>query len=337
MTPPRPPVGLVLGSELAPEHLATAARRAEEQGFRELWLAEDYFLTGGVAGAAMALAATTEVPVGLGVVSAVTRHPALLAMEIATLARAHPGRVRPAIGLGVPGWLDQMGVRPPSPLTAVREAVAAVRALLEGDTLDGTRGPFHFDGVRLAYPPAERLPIATGVAGPRMLELSGEVADATLLSVLVGPDYVRWARERIRAGAERAGRDPAAHRVTAFAIYGVDEDGAAAKRAVRETAAFYLAAGGPNAITDAAGISDDLAALIARGGAAAVAQDAPDAWFDDLTVAGTPDQVTAGIDRLLDAGADRVALFPVPSDTIDRQGELTARAVLPRLRSRDDA
>jgi 5,10-methylenetetrahydromethanopterin reductase len=331
VTVTRPPIGLVLGSELPPEHLAAAAERAEDQGFDELWIAEDLFLTGGVSGAALALGATSHLPVGIGVVSAVTRHPALLAMEVATLARAHPGRLRPAVGLGVPGWLDQVGLRPPSPLRAVRDAVTSLRALLAGERLDGVSDVFHFADVQLAYPVDEDLPISMGVAGPKMLELSGEIADGTLLSVLVGDRYVRWARERIAVGATRAGRDPAAHRVTAFAIYSVDEDRGRARAAVRETVAFYLAAGGANAITDAAGISDELTALLDAGGTDAVVRDLPDAWLDALTISGDPEDCAAGIRRLIDAGADAVALFPIPSESIASQGDLTARSVLPAL------
>jgi 5,10-methylenetetrahydromethanopterin reductase len=326
-----PPVGLVLGSELAPEHLGATAARAEEQGFGELWLSEDFFFTGGVAGAGVALGATSSIPVGLGVVSAMVRHPALLAMEIATLARAHPGRVRPAIGLGVPGWLDQMGLRPRSPLTAVRDTVGSVKSLLAGETLDEPTATSHYDGVALTYPLDEQVPVATGVIGPKMLQLSGEVADGTLLSVLVGTEYVRWARERIAEGAERAGRDPADHHVTAFAIYSVDEDAQKAKEAVRATAGFYLGAGGTNAITDQAGLSEELTALIEEGGVDAVVRDLDQSWFDQLTIAGEPDECADGIRRLLDAGADSVALFPVPSSTIERQTEMTARHVLPAL------
>jgi alkanesulfonate monooxygenase SsuD/methylene tetrahydromethanopterin reductase-like flavin-dependent oxidoreductase (luciferase family) len=89
----RSPVGLVLGSEIPPERIAGMARTAERSGFGELWLAEDCFFTGGISGAAIALGATETMPIGVGVVSAVTRHPAILAMELATLARAFPGRL----------------------------------------------------------------------------------------------------------------------------------------------------------------------------------------------------------------------------------------------------
>ena len=90
MTQDGPPVGLVLGSALPPERCVEIAQRGERLGFAELWLAEDYFFTGGIAGATAVLGATKRIPVGLGIVSAMVRHPALLAMEVATMTRMHP-------------------------------------------------------------------------------------------------------------------------------------------------------------------------------------------------------------------------------------------------------
>lgn len=327
------PVGLVLGSEIPPHRIAEVAAQGERGGFAELWLAEDYFMTGGIAGAALALAATDHIPVGLGVVSAVARHPALLAMEVATLAHAHPGRVRPALGLGVPGWLDQMGLRPPSPLRAVREATTSLGALLRGAELDTPTSTFHFDGVQLAYPldPAYVPPIHLGVAGPKMLRLSGEVADGTLASVLAGADYVRWARAQIAEGAATANRDPDRHALTVFAICSVDDDAPTARAPLRDTVAFYLAAGGANALTDAYGISDELTAMIERGGVDAVRDEMPDTWIRDLTVSGTPQDCVTAIRRLLDAGADKVCLFPVPHTRTDHILQTAATDILPAL------
>ena len=129
-------IGLILGSVIAPEAIAAAAAQAESSGFDEIWLAEDYFFTGGISGASVVLGATNEITVGLGVVSAVARHPSVLAMELATLSRSSPQRLVAGVGLGVPVWVRQMGLHPRSPLTAVRECVTAVKALLAGETLD---------------------------------------------------------------------------------------------------------------------------------------------------------------------------------------------------------
>lgn len=326
-----PALGVVLGSSMPPEQLRPAAMQAEQLGFDELWLSEDYFFTGGFAGATAALAATRRLDVGLGVVSAVTRHPALLAMEIATVARQFPGRLRPGLGLGVPGWLRQMGLLPESPITAMQECVTAVRKLLKGDDVTSEGDVFSFDDVRLTYPLGSPLPLAMGVSGPRMLRLSGRIADASILSVCAGESYVRWARERIDEGRREAGRtDP--HRVTVFALFAVDEDGQRARRAVRSALAFYRAAGGANALTDVYGISDELRALLVEGGAEHLERTMPDQWVEDLTVAGTPEECVSKLRALHDAGADAVALFPTPVDEADRVVQLAGEEVLPRLR-----
>jgi alkanesulfonate monooxygenase SsuD/methylene tetrahydromethanopterin reductase-like flavin-dependent oxidoreductase (luciferase family) len=312
-----PPVGLVLGSALAPETLPRLARLAEELGYGELWFAEDYFFTGGISGAAAALAATERIPIGLGVVSAMVRHPALLAMEIATLDRMFPGRVHPGLGTGVPAWMRQMNVKPRSPLTALREAMTSLRRLLDGEEVSLDGDYFQLDRVRLTHPPETQVPLYMGVLGPKMLALSSEVADGNVLSVLAGEAYVRWARERIGA----------ANRMATFAFVSVGRDGAAAKAALREPMAFYLASDRRNALTEAYGIADELEAM---GDAEALAREMPDQWIEDLAVAGEPDECAEKIRRLRDAGSDSVVLFPLAGDDPETTIRTVAADVLPR-------
>jgi 5,10-methylenetetrahydromethanopterin reductase len=326
-----PPVGLVLGSHLAPEQIASTARLGEELGFRELWLAEDYFFTGGISGAGAALAATREIPVGLGIVSAMVRHPALLAMEVSTLARMHPGRVRPGIGLGVPSWVRQMHLMPRSRVGAMRECVSALRRLLAGEELTEQGEYFSFNEVKLTYPPPDPVPVFMGIIGPKMLHLSGEIADGTIGSVMAGTRYLAWARERIAAGRAAAGRNGAAHPFAAFTMFSIDPDGERARAAIRPTMAFYLAADPVNAMTEVYEIAEKTGAL-AEDGPAAVEAGIEEAWLEDLVVAGNPDECTEKIQALLAAGADTVVLFPTPAERAEEMLRLAAAEVLPRLK-----
>ena len=326
-------VGFVFGSSMAPEHLVPLAVSADDVGIDEIWFSEDCFFTGGISAAAAALASTQRVKVGLGVVSAMLRQPALLAMEVATMARAFPGRLRPGIGLGVPAWLRQLGREPSSPVTALTETVTALGTLLAGGRVDSV-GKYHsFHGVALEHPPTTPVPIHMGVVGPRMLRLSGQLAGGSILSVCAGAEYVRWARDQVDVGRQEAGRDDP-HRITAFAIYAVDHDRDAARAQVRAQLGFYLGAGGPNAITDVQGISEPLREMIVRGGSGAVTREMPDSWIDELTVSGTPEDCAERIERLLSSGADSVALFPAASEGITRAVPVTAREVLPLLTAR---
>jgi 5,10-methylenetetrahydromethanopterin reductase len=325
-----PPVGLVLGSALEPERITQAAQLGEQHGFSELWFAEDYFFAGGISGATAALAATKRIPVGLGIVSAMVRHPSVLAMEIATMSRMYPGRVLPGIGLGVPYWLGQMGLYPKSQLTAMRECITSVRELLAGEELTRDGDYFQFDKVKLAHPPSEALPLSMGVIGPKMLELSGEIADGTVVSVLAAPEYVRWTRERIAAGAAKAGRDATKHHIATFVLYAADADGKKAKESLRDLTAFYLSAMPKSALTEVYGVGEELATMVS-GGPEQVAREMPASWLEDLVVAGTPDECAEKIGRYLDAGSDSVVLFPASAEGIEELVKFAAREVLPRI------
>jgi hypothetical protein len=62
MTQDGPPVGLVPASALPPERCVEIAQRGER--LAELWLAEDCFFTGRIAGATAVLGATKPIPGG---------------------------------------------------------------------------------------------------------------------------------------------------------------------------------------------------------------------------------------------------------------------------------
>jgi len=327
-------VGLVLGSHIPPEQIPSLAQLAERLELSELWLAEDYFFTGGISAATAALGATSRIPVGLGIVAAQVRHPAVLAMEVATMERLYPGRVWPGVGLGVPHWIHQMGFHPKSPLTVLRESVTTLGRLLAGENVTFDGKVFTLDQVELTHRPAATMPIYMGVIGPKMLKLAGEIADGTVVSVLASPQYISWLRERVQEGMAEGGRT--SHRVATFALYTVDADAAKAKAAIRQIAAFYLAAVPRSALTDVYGIGDELWDMYERGGADAAAlihREMPDEWVDDLVIAGDPDECAARIQALLDAGSDSVALFPMPVDRTAEIVEMTARDVLPKINS----
>ncbi|GAB6898820.1 LLM class flavin-dependent oxidoreductase [Kineosporia succinea] len=327
----RSPVGALVHGTTPPAELAGVCAAVERAGFGELWLAEDYFMLSGPAGAAIALASTREIGVGIGIMSAVVRHPAVTAMEIATLSLAFPERLVAGIGHGVPFWTRQMGLYPASPLTSLRGVLETVRALLAGQTLTVDDGPYRFDQVTLTHPNPDGVDLYAGVVGPRSLELAGELADGTILSALAAPTYVAYARERIAAGAARSGRDVTAHRMPVFVIYSVHEDGDVARAHGRSALAFYLRAIGPSALTGVHGIHERMGEILALGDLSLIADALPDAWVDTFTVCGTPGECVTKIRSLLEAGATSVVLAPFPAAENDEILARTAAQVLPNF------
>ena len=149
-------LGVMFRPEWPPEELPAFARGMERDGFQELWLVEDCFLTGGLTMAASALAVTDATTVGIGLLPVTMRNPAVAAMEIAGVARLHPGRLTVAFGHGVEAWMRQIGARPPNRIVALEETVTAVRALLAGETVTTRGRHVMLDDVKLAHVPETR-------------------------------------------------------------------------------------------------------------------------------------------------------------------------------------
>jgi alkanesulfonate monooxygenase SsuD/methylene tetrahydromethanopterin reductase-like flavin-dependent oxidoreductase (luciferase family) len=220
-------LAVVLRPTLPPERIAEQARAAEAAGASELWLWEDCFLTGGIASTAAALAATERIVVGIGILPAPVRNAAFAAMELATLARLHPGRLHAGLGHGLAEWMHQVGAKPASQLTLLEEVTVAVRALLRGETVDTEGRYVRLRGVALDHPPIVVPPVSLGVRGPKSLRVSGRCADGTVLDASASPDDVATARVVIDEGRSEAGRTDD-HRLTVFAEPGADLDAFAA-------------------------------------------------------------------------------------------------------------
>jgi alkanesulfonate monooxygenase SsuD/methylene tetrahydromethanopterin reductase-like flavin-dependent oxidoreductase (luciferase family) len=196
-------LGAIFLPQTPPERLRQIARAADQAGLEELWLWEDCFLHSGIAAASAALAWTDNLKVGIGILPVPFRNAALTAMEIATLHRLFGDRAIVGVGHGVQDWMGQVGARPESPMTLLREYATALRQLLRGETVT-TKGRYvNLDAVRLDWPPVTTPELLIGATGPKTLRLSGELADGTILTGGTSPDGVRAARGHIGVGDHR--------------------------------------------------------------------------------------------------------------------------------------
>ena len=288
-------------------------REAERLGFHEVWLVEDCFLRGAFAQAATVLATTSSLGVGLGIIPAAARNVAFSAMEIATLAELHPGRLTVGIGHGIPAWLDQVGAWPSSPLTLLDEYVHVLRRLLTGDEVEFTGRYVRLRSVQLAHPPSVVPSVLAGVRGIKSLQLSGRVAQGSVLAEPVTPEYLAFARAQIGAGD---------HQIVAYNLASLDDDPQVARSRVRGALGVV---GEPDwaphvAVLD---IAAELAELRRRAGSAeAFAAALPDSWIDRLAIVGTVDVARAQLRSLGASGADRVALIPAYPDLMSSLSSL---------------
>ena len=152
----------------------------------------------------------------------VTRHPSVLASLAHTLEEIAPGRVRLTVG---PGFLSVGNIgRPRASVQTMRETILTIRRLLAGESV-----VFNATDARMRNVSTPPTPVYMTAAGPRMVELAGEVADGVLLLVGLHPKAIAAARQRLEAGARRAGRDLNSFNTIFITPMTVDEDGAAAR------------------------------------------------------------------------------------------------------------
>ena len=304
-------LGIMYRREHAPENLPSFSCQAEKAGFDELWVVEDCFYGSGIASAATALACTDSITVGVGIMPVVVRNPVFSAMEIATLSRLFPGRFLPGLGHGMAGLMRQVGANPKSQLKALEEATVNIREILTGEQITFNGEYIQLDQVSLVHPPIQIPPISLGVRGPKSLFLSGRVADGTILAEYAAPAYVSWALEQIARGKQEADHDRN-HRLTVFAFACADSEIATARQQFRPLIASAIASGGIDAQLAPMGILSHAQEYIKSGGQDHLEAAMPDAWIDQLTISGTPEEWKLAIRRLVEAGANTVVLVPLP-------------------------
>lgn len=321
-----PRLGMVFPRELPAHAVTEFARRLDDGGGDELWVIEDCFYTAGVSLAAAALAVTERLHVGIGIMPAPLRNPALAAMEIATLSGLAPGRITAGIGHGVQEWMAQAGVRPASPITTLREVIHAVRQLLRGETVTVTGQHVHLTDVQLVAPPDPVPAVLAGVRQPRSLAAAGEVADGVLLAEVTGPSAVRaaWAR------TGHSPDDPD-FEIAVFASLIVARDRADARAIAAPLIAEWAAQRVP-ALHDLPFAAQLFAWADARNVGAIAGM--PDDWWGELGPIGTMDDAAAFIDGVHAAGARRVNLFPAPELDLAR-AQIADVAALYRTMSAD--
>jgi alkanesulfonate monooxygenase SsuD/methylene tetrahydromethanopterin reductase-like flavin-dependent oxidoreductase (luciferase family) len=163
-------------------------------------------------------ARTTSIRVAPNVLNLPLRPPVVLARSAATLDLLSGGRVE--LGLGTGAFWDAIvaagGPRrtPGESIEALEEAIAIIRGVWSGTGSVTVEGEHHrVKGLHAGPAPAHPIGIWIGGYKPRMLRLTGRLADGWLPSQgYAEPSALRAMNETIDGAALKAGRDPAAIR-----------------------------------------------------------------------------------------------------------------------------
>ncbi|MFI0357261.1 LLM class flavin-dependent oxidoreductase [Actinomadura sp. 9N407] len=209
----------ILPTSLAPHQPVELAQLSEQLGY-ELASFQDHPYTPTLLDAwtlmSYVAARTERIRLTPNVLNLPMRPPAVLARAAISLDLLSHGRVELALGAGY-FWdaIESMGMARLTPgqgVDALGEAIEIIRGIWDTDARGGVRvdGLYHQAvGARRGPPAAHSIPILIGSSKPRMLELTGRVADGWLpaLHSLDSPN-ISEATRLVDEAAVAAGRSP---------------------------------------------------------------------------------------------------------------------------------
>ena len=294
---------------------------AEQRGFEAVWQAESRLVRDAIVPMAAYAAVTEHIKVGSGVINNWTRNVGLLAATLLTLDDLAPNRVICGIG----AWWDPLaanvGIERRKPLLAMRETIEVVRRLLNMERVT-FHGEFHnVEGIELDVVHGRReprnIPLMIGATGPKMMELTGEIADGAVMNYCVAPAYNDQALEQLEIGAKRAGRTLDDIDRPQLIVCSVDHDHDTAIDHTKMLLCQYMAQQ-PH-IAKASGVSDEVVHEIQSilGWPATKEQInkakhlVPDALVDKITASGTPEEAKSKVEEYKKRGCTCPILYPV--------------------------
>jgi probable F420-dependent oxidoreductase len=287
-------------------------REMVDLGYTDLWSSE----AGGHDGftpLALAAAWAPEFRLGIAIIPAYTRGPALLAMSVASLADAAPGRFVMGIGTSSNVIVERWnGIPFEQPYARVRDTVKFLRKALTGEKVDEEYETFTVKGYRLQMPAlAQQPPILVGALRQGMLKLAGRLGDGAILNWLSAED-VKTVAPYVHAGGE--GKE-----IVARLFVVPTADRAVARAVARRAIAAYLTVPVYAAFHEWLGRSDLLAGLWAHwkaGDRKAALEAIPDEVVDDLVIHGSPEECREHIERYRAAGVTTPALAILHTDDL---------------------
>jgi 5,10-methylenetetrahydromethanopterin reductase len=304
--------------------------RCEEAGFDGVGI-HDHPSSGRDAYLALALAcrATHRLQLFPATSSPLVRHPLVLASLAHTLDEIAPGRTYLTVA---PGFISTRSIGQPRARVAVmRDAIRDIRKLLAGESV--AFGP---TSTRLRNRSATPTPVYLLAAGPRMIELAGEVADGAFLMVGLNAAAIRAALRHLEQGAARAGRS-----LKGFPVVFVITLGLGSAEAGTQWVRSWFAPGQPFLAYPSASnlhwLREAGFALEEAHDPAAIAEDRAREIADAFGLFGPPERCA---ERLLqareEAGVERVFLFPAHDlergyDMPEAEVEAFERVIRPRL------
>jgi 5,10-methylenetetrahydromethanopterin reductase len=313
-----PKISIRVDGSLPAVDCVTLAQAADAAGLAGVWFAENAFARGILPAAAACAVATGRLSINAGVFNPYSRHPSMMAMEIAALDELSNGRASLGVGAGIMAATEKMGFSAEKPVVALRDTLAILRGLLRGETVDHAGRTFCAKGVKLEFPPRRAIPVFLAGRGTLMVKLCGEMADGLLISNMCSVGFAGKATQLMQASRRAAGRSGSGEAIQ-YMPCAVHRDSGEALKAANRTVGEMLPrfwtlgqklASAKDALLAGTGIGeDDFARVAARLRAGEDATDVLDERYATaFALWGTPDACLTLAQAYRAAGVTELAL-----------------------------
>jgi F420-dependent oxidoreductase-like protein len=278
-------IGDIAGQPATIDDLVAQAKRAEADGFASGWFA-NIFGVDAIMGAALCARETARIELGTAVVPTYPRHPMAMAQQALTAQAIAKGRFTLGIGLSHQIVIELMlGLSWKKPYSHMREYLEVLAPLIRTGKVECAGEEFRVN-CGVSVPGGKPCPILVAALAPKMLALTGRLADGTI-TWMTGEKTIReHTVPRLREAAAAAGR--AEPRVVVGLPIAITRQVDKARESAARQFQIY-------------GTLPSYRAMLDREGAAGPS---------DVAVVGDESAVGAALDRLRDAGATDFLAIP---------------------------
>jgi probable F420-dependent oxidoreductase len=281
-------------------------------GYTDLWSSE----ADGTDGFTPLVLASQWAPtlrLGIAIIPAYTRGPALMAQHIASICEAAPGRFVMGIGSSsnviVENW---NGIPFEEPYRRTRDVARFLRRALTGEKVSEKYDGFEVNGFTLRRVPQEQPPILIAALRPGMLRLAGREGDGAIINWLSAEDVATVKPYVEEGGAQKE--------IVARIFCCPNPDAEVVRAGAKRAIAAYLNVPVYADFHRWLGRAEDLEGMWtywAAGDRKAALDAIPDRVVDELIVHGPPEQCREHIDRYHAMGVTTSAISIMPFGGID--------------------
>jgi 5,10-methylenetetrahydromethanopterin reductase len=312
-------IGVGFSGGFQPKEVVACVTYAEELGYDSAWVAEGHGGDQFTILTACALA-THRIKLGTSISSVFVRSAPTIAMSAACVDDFSNGRF--ILGLGSSHRVQvvgEHGLEYAKPLSRLKESIDIMRTLWrQGEIRSYNGNIFSIEWFNLWFRPLRQdIPIYLGAVNPKLLRLTGEIAQGVILtrSTL---EQTRAAIAHVSRGRQQAGRPASEVELATQLACSISKDKDAARERLKDRVAMY-AARFPryHKVMADAGYASEMAAVQAAwlaGEHQKAKQLVPAELIDEMGLVGTPEEVRERIQAYREVGIT----LPIVVPNVDR-------------------